>query len=66
MRVQRSLRGLMLIHIAMGFAFASAQETQVITSTPGSPTHMTQQTPTNPSSGKFGNICLNNTTLKTR
>jgi len=42
----------MLIHIAMGFAFASAQETQVIPSTPASPTNMTQPTPTKPSSVK--------------
>jgi len=66
MTVQRSLRGLMLIHIAMGLAFASAQETQVIPSTPASPTNMTQPTPTKTPSGKFGNICLNNTTLKTK
>jgi len=66
MTFQRSLRGLMLIHIAMGFAFASAQETQVIPSTPASPTDMIQPTPTKPSSGKFGNICINNSALKTR
>jgi hypothetical protein len=66
MTVQRSLRGLILIHIAMGFAFASAQDTQVIPTTSETPTNMTQPTPTKPSSGKFGNICLNNTTLKTR
>lgn len=63
MTVQRSLRGLMLIHIAMVFAVASAQEPPVI---PESPTHMIQPTPTKPSSGKFGTIHLNNTTLKTR
>jgi len=66
MTAQRSLIGLMLIHIAMVFAVASAQEPQVIPSTSESPTTMTQPTPTKPSSGKFGTICLNNTTLKTR
>jgi len=51
MTAQRSLRGLMLIHIAMVFAVASAQEPQVIPSTSESPTTMTQPTPTKPSSG---------------
>jgi len=50
----------------MGFAFASAQETQIIQNVSESPTIMTQPTPTEPPSGKFGTIRLNNTTLKTR
>lgn len=66
MTVQRSLRGLMLIHIAMGFAFASAQQTEVIPSASESPTHMTPPPPTKPPNGKFGTIHLNNNTLKTR
>lgn len=65
MIVQRSLRGLMLIHIAMGFAFASAEETQVISNATESPTNMTQPPPTRPH-GKFDINRLNNGTLKTR
>lgn len=66
MTVQRSLRGLMLMHIAMGFAFASAQETQTISNTSESSTNMAQPTPTEQPNGKFGTIRLKNSTLKTR
>jgi len=55
----------MLIHIAMGFAFASAEETQVISNATESPTNMTQPPPTRPH-GKFDINRLNNGTLKTR
>ena len=66
MTVQRSLRGLLLIHIAVWFAFASAQETQVNSSNSESSTSTTQPPPTNPPKSKFGTICPNNTTLKMR
>jgi hypothetical protein len=67
MKVKRSLRGLMLIHIAVGFVFTSAQEEQVnsATSEP-SPTTTTTSPPTKKlPNGKFGTIHLNNNTLKT-
>jgi len=56
----------MLIHIAMGFAFASAQVTQINSNASESSTNMTKPPPTEQPTGKFGTIRLNNSTLITR
>jgi hypothetical protein len=67
MKVKRSLRGLMLIHIAMGFAFTSAQEDQLNSTTSQPPQAITQPPSSSPppSNGKFGTTHLHNNTLKT-
>ncbi|GFG34861.1 hypothetical protein Cfor_10393 [Coptotermes formosanus] len=51
MTVQRSLKGLMLIHIALGFVFAAAQNTSVTPNVTESTTTI-QTTTTEPPSGK--------------